>query len=118
MGWGGVAAVVACVDCAEVSVDWFPEDGFGFPVHGSAGVRVGTGFNVVVGVDGRVFFGVAVVVVVVRVYVLEFFWGDEFVVGVGGEGIVIRIFGVDGFGGVDGGGGESAMGAVVVRSID
>lgn len=71
-----------------------------------------------VGGEGRVVFVVAVVVVVVRVHVLEFFWRDEFVVGVGGEGIIIRIFGVDGFGSVDGGGGESAMGAVVVCSVD
>lgn len=59
----------------------------------------GNGFYIVVGVDGRVVLVVAVVVV--RVYVLEFFWGDEFVVLVGGEGIVIRVFGVNGFGGVD-----------------
>ena len=75
----------------------------------------GNGFYIVGGVDGRVVLVVAVVVV--RVHVLKFFWRDEFVVGVGGEGIVIQVFGVDGFGGVDGGGGKSAMGAVVVCSI-
>ena len=74
------------------------------------------GFYIVVGVDGRVVFVVAVVVI--RVHVLQLFWCDEFVVGVSGKGIIIGVFGVDGFGGVDGGGGESAMGAVVVRSID
>ena len=76
------------------------------------------GFYVVARWDGRVVFRVAVGVAVVRVHVLEFFWRDEFVVLVGGEGIVIRVFCVDGLGGVDGGGGESAMGAVVVCSID
>ena len=54
----------------------------------------------------------------VGVHVLEFFWGDEFVVLVGREGIVIRVLGVDGFDGVAGGGGKSAMRAVVVCSID
>ena len=76
------------------------------------------GFYVVARWDGRVVFGVAVGVAGVGVHVLEFFWGDEFVVLAGGEGIVIRVFGVDGFGGVDGGGGKSAMGAVVVCSVD
>lgn len=87
VGWGGVGAVVACVDCAEVSVDRFSEDWFWFPIHGSAGVVVGMGFYIVVGVDGRVVFVVAMVVV--RVHVLEFLWRDEFVMRIGRKGIVI-----------------------------
>ena len=76
---------------------------------------VGIVFYVMVWEDGGLVF--VVDVVVVRVHVLEFFWGDEFVMRVGGEGVVICVFGVDGFGGVNGIGGEGAMRAVVVCSI-
>ena len=69
-----------------------------------------------VGADWRVFF--VITVVVVRAHILQFFWRDEFVVRVGGEGIIIRVFGVDGFRGMDGVGWEGAVGAVVVCSID
>ena len=77
---------------------------------------MGTAFDSMVGADGRVFF--VINVVVVRAHVLQFFWRDEFVVRVGREGVIIRVFGVNRFGRVDGVGGQGTVGAVVVCSID
>ena len=77
---------------------------------------MGTAFYIVIGADGSMFF--VITVLVARAHVLQFFWLDEFVMSVGGEGIIIRIFGVDGFGSVDGIGWEGAVGAVVICSVD